>query len=237
MLYKFKYVNDDYEEEGLLNIKAPSTFDPSFDGELLAHDILEHFPNEEGSIEEELMALGAVMWVRGLGYYWESYRIYDFWERKLSPSRRICHDILNLAYPIRNNPGALQGGLSGFKVPNTKPLKGDHEWIEKEIIEATRLAFKLICEDVDGPDEWEFEVTPARFCLMARHWMRKGFRRAQKRYKGHEPEEIAWVFKRITDQVNEITGTKSMFDEGDMVVVEFVIKNRKVRVYKEYAYH
>jgi hypothetical protein len=65
----------DYGTLGLRPSWYP-TGDP-LGGMAAAHDILEHFANDDGSTEGELMALGASLFVRGDGGYSTQYRHYD----------------------------------------------------------------------------------------------------------------------------------------------------------------
>jgi len=68
---KFEFEVQEHEEYGGLGFK-PKWFpgaDP-LSGMAVAHDILEHGRNEDGSTEHELMAFGAAMFIRTDGYYW-----------------------------------------------------------------------------------------------------------------------------------------------------------------------
>jgi len=64
----YRFAVAEHAEFGGLGLvpKWYPTGDP-LGGMAAAHDILEHFPNDDGSTEGELQALGAAIWVRGEG--------------------------------------------------------------------------------------------------------------------------------------------------------------------------
>lgn len=68
-LYKFTVAR--HEEYGMMGLKP--VWYPNGDpltGMAAAHDILEHFPKDNGNAEGEWQALGASLWIRGnAGYY------------------------------------------------------------------------------------------------------------------------------------------------------------------------
>ena len=55
--------HEEYQTKGARPIDTPHA-DP-LGGMSVAHDMLEHFHNDQGSVYEELMALGASYYVRG----------------------------------------------------------------------------------------------------------------------------------------------------------------------------
>ena len=63
-VYTFKV--EEHEEYGSLGFK-PSWYPNGapLGGMTAAHDILEHFPNDNGGAESEFLALGAALWIRG----------------------------------------------------------------------------------------------------------------------------------------------------------------------------
>lgn len=90
-----------HEEYGTLGFR-PTWYkagDP-LGGMAAAHDILEHWRNDDGSAEGELMALGASGWIRGDGGYTSTYGRYydrvrdpagditDVWDRFIYRDRR-----------------------------------------------------------------------------------------------------------------------------------------------------
>jgi hypothetical protein len=75
---RFAFVVAEHEEFGTLGLRPRwyPTGDP-LGGMAAAHDILEHFPKDDGSTEGELMALGASLFIRADGGYSNRYRHYD----------------------------------------------------------------------------------------------------------------------------------------------------------------
>lgn len=67
---KFKVVYcEELGSRGFLLENAPSSYQAVW-GMGMAHDVLEHARNDDGSVEAEMTALGAMMYLRGQGGYW-----------------------------------------------------------------------------------------------------------------------------------------------------------------------
>ena len=67
LVYKCDYDVPAYGRmDGFIWPHGPKDWFPVNEGRLLAHDILEHFAHDDGSVEGELMALGASVNIRGI---------------------------------------------------------------------------------------------------------------------------------------------------------------------------
>jgi len=77
MIRRYKKETSDQSGVGWLMIGAPSTYFP-IGGMGVAHDLLEHRPTDSGTIEEELQALGAMIYIRGVGGFFHRERSFAF---------------------------------------------------------------------------------------------------------------------------------------------------------------
>lgn len=68
-VYRMEFEAAEHEEFGSFGFrtKGRADFDPLM---AVAHDVLEHFPDDDQTLGGECQALGASLWIRGLtGYY------------------------------------------------------------------------------------------------------------------------------------------------------------------------
>lgn len=167
--------NDEYGFTGLILEEAPSSYYP-LTGMGIAHDILEHFPKDEGTEEDELLALGAALYIRGNGNYWN---------QRIGPEEQLAPDFVTL---YRTNPRLLSPGRT------TKLGAYVEEWITKNL---ERFEKELLSdwEDVDasGVESW---------VSAARGWLRRGYRRAARRYKATDPYTLVSMFRYIEERAN-----------------------------------
>jgi hypothetical protein len=179
---KWKFVrkeHEDYGEDGWLLVGAPSTYQP-LQGMGVAHDILEHFPNDSGSVEDELLALGAALYVRGEGGYWEN------WTRSMvSAGHHVASDVFN-------ELGMRYEGIeNGIKSPGKTKLLERH--VEEWIMQVTQYVRK------EGRDYKYFNIWGLKdYQEKVPGWLRRGYRKAQKRYeKKTSPSDLSYIFHLI----------------------------------------
>lgn len=179
----------------------------------VAHDVIEHRVRDSGSIEDELLALGACLLVRGQGGYWAN----SF----SCPGYHIGSDIGEML-------GLQYGGVDdGIADPGrTLPLSSDVEaWISKAITQTQRLIRD------DSKSHLDDDVLD--FCIRARGWLRRGYRRAQHRYQGISPFVLTHLFQTIEKQADRF-----LADDDSLyapLVVRFLIRDARTVVYLEYS--
>lgn len=165
-----KKENRDYGYPGLILENAPDTYYP-LSGMGVAHDVMEHHWNDDGSVRDEIMALGAALYVRG-EEYWNG-RFFS------NPGDQISPDLIDL----------FHSWLGGDYLPHpgrTLKLPDDEEgWIEKA---CENVAKELDCEEASEVKE---------FVEKARGWLRKGFRQAALRYRNAKKFELPYIFMQI----------------------------------------
>lgn len=145
---------------------------PAFDplsGMAVAHDVLEHWPNDD-STTGELLALGAILHVRGSDYYANkgSYNT--------APSYHFSGKLGDLLLKIQWGEWV---SLRDF--PRHHAATTD-EWARKEIAQAIKLAKKYIRQEYNRQYEPPSEAT----WKTAQYWLTEGYNKARRRYRNVE---------------------------------------------------
>ena len=201
--YEFeKQYNDEFGSYGWLLRGAPSTYFPIL-GMGVAHDILEHQPGDNGTVEEELMALGAALYIRGNG---------DYWGRggsKIPPGDHLASDISNdLAFKY----GGVDEGIAS--PGRTKKLDDFvEEWIA-QAVDGTKKEFEYHAQYYSNELE-EFHANVADYLKKVPGWLRIGYRKAKKRYKV-SPWDLCEIFSKIEKDSDKYI---DMVEDGDLFVV------------------
>lgn len=189
--------SDDYGITGL-QMYGHEHFNPTTDFGV-AHDILEHFPDDSGRMEDELMALGAIVYVRG----------YEEWN-VLQGSYSIS--------PAENLYGEMDTQL-GYHGINYR-LETPYREVEKqedsfeEFLESfVRLARRQIFIDHGTLPDW---LRHGEQCHHLKNWIRLGFWRATWRYRSQSMTEMVQVFQTTSECARDVM--KHAF-EGDNVII------------------
>lgn len=154
-----------HEEFGVLGLWPIGRYwaDPCTSGMTLAHDMLEHFPRDDGTVEGELMALGAALYVRDGDSYFSSKGNRSGYEKNIGGDAYILNTFLKEAGRRLLQP-----------LPNDRPLRDPD--IERQLAgTAAEMRRVLLAEGLDA--EWADGPS-------ALNWLRRGYRRAAKRYHG-----------------------------------------------------
>lgn len=205
--------NEEYGTDGWLLKGAPISYDP-IGGMGVAHDILEHRLNDTGSVEDELLALGASFYVRGRGGYWND-----------TPKSPGFHVSSVISFDL----GMKYEGVQLLSPPGkSRPLdNNDYDdvncWISEALLSAARDLKEQEVRDKDT----------RQFVSYAEGWLRQGFRRAQRRYREICPESLTYMFKKI-----EQTADRLLEDDDSLycpMVVRVIPKKESVSVQLDYA--
>lgn len=176
------FVLKEHEEFGTMGFQQVGYpwMDP-VEGIGVAHDLLEHRKGDSGSMEEEMMAFGAIYYVRGETF---------FADTPYPMAKHLASDFPNFH---RNYVG---GGRSG---PLTNPGSTHRldDWIEDSITNMTRWAERLVQAEQCCRSGWIDHPH-------VRGWIRKGYRAAKQRYKHVQPYELPYLFKRIEEGVDKL---------------------------------
>ena len=168
--YEFKVAEWDVTGEAGL---CPTWMGPNafpLDGTAAAHDILEHGPEDDGSPEAEFMAIGALFYVRGYDYFamknrhnpdpaWQAHG--ELWEQYRYITER------GDSYTLRD--------------PGRTTACDEEDTIDRMISEGVTMCRGESSHDVDDAEAMDRWLSDQNLKRM-RGWMRKGYRRAVKRY-------------------------------------------------------
>lgn len=202
----------EHREYGSLGF-APSWY-PSGDplgGMAVAHDILEHFPKDDGSAEGEFMALGASLWIRGeAGYYSNG-----------TPEENVASD-----FPLIFDVVNYQSNCPSFRTP---PRHRADEHVEELADNVLQKASKLLRE------EREISIHQTDRDKIAR-WLTYGYVKAYRRYKAIDrhfsPYEVCYsLFKPIQDKADNLLKVAS---EGMQLQVKVNYKQLDVQLTLDY---
>ena len=184
MLYVFEVdTNDDTGETGLVPQHLQGA--EPMGAMTSAHDIMEHSIGEEISTDSELMALGACLYTRALGGYWRN-------AHTPNPAEHLASDIWEL---IRNQ--GVWGDISDISTRKSGGIYSEEsEGILKEISEILLSGW-----DDEFDDDYSAYGSPQEVIKNVIGHMRKGFRRARRRYSGHSPYQVATVFMELENEL------------------------------------
>jgi len=201
--YEFeKQYNDEFGSYGWLIRGAPSTYFPIL-GMGVAHDILEHQPGDNGTVEEELMALGAALYIRGNGNYWRGSRI--------PPGGHLSGELSNdLAFKY----GGVDDGIASpgrtYKLEDFA-----EEWIA-QALEGTKKEFEYHAQYYSN-ELREYRANTKDYLKKVPGWLRIGYRKAKRRYSKVAPWDLCTIFSKIEKDSDKYI---DMAEDGDLFVVQ-----------------
>ena len=182
----YEVVVEMHEEYGSLGLKlADRHWADPFPAMALAHDILEHGANDKGSTEEELIALGASLYVRDHGSYFAQKGQY-----RTSPGENISGDLVEQISYMLNRGESLS-----LRSPGRTTRCEDH--IEDKFDIAIRESVKEARERFSDPEDFP-DLFKKNELWKIRGWLRRGYRSAIKRYRGRASAgDLCWLFMQI----------------------------------------
>jgi hypothetical protein len=181
-------------------------FDPMV-GLGVAHDTLEHLVSDDGTVEAEFKAFGAIIWLRD-GASW--------FGRNGTNSDVAYH----MSSDFREQAEYLNGeGRRLRTAPRTRRLSD--EWAEDAIERCIQKGFKEILN----------EGYPSTARLLnrddVRSYMRIGYRRTQRRFAAAGPHNMASVFDQIAEKADRKLEHAEL---GDELIVRVDTTFHRVRV-------
>lgn len=182
MIYKFVCaVHEDFGEKGW-KLKNMPAFDP-LGGMAVAHDVLEHLPNDD-STSGEIMALGAMMYVRGHEYF------HAKGSRDTRPSYHFSGELADLLLKVH----------SGEWVPLSEVRHvRTHEDVQEEIDNGIALVRKYLREE----KEEEGYKLDTKTENIVRGLLAYGYRRAVRRYKNVSRWDLLEAFVNIEKRADD----------------------------------
>ncbi|MDY7537572.1 hypothetical protein QN372_00265 [Undibacterium sp. RTI2.1] len=207
--------NREYGEEGWI-LKGFPNFNAS-SGRGVAHDTLEHFKDGDGSLADEMMAFGAMLHIRGESGWFASLPTRD---NRLD--KQMGFDIARFLQELRS------GNVDLRKPPRTYRLKDAD--LESDLFNIIKEGVK---EANQGRDNDAEIFQPGLVTDKMIHWMRVGYRKALKRFKGNKPHDIAYCFDTIANRVD--LGF-DLGDIGDELHVCVNTESLAVKIYSKEIY-
>jgi len=200
-----KFVPREHPEHGTwgwLEVGSPDTYFP-LEAMGVAHDVLEHKLRPKQGIEEELMAFGAMLFIRYDGGYWV--------DRRGSASEWYYQVSTDLAEMMVKYGDAV-------KPCRSRILSGELEFQRSMGIDhANREAFDM---------DYTFRGLKYETRENLLGWIRKGYRWAVNRY-GDAFRVCCW-FQQIQVLVARLDA-ESCYENGEMLVISIINSTVKVR--------
>ena len=206
--------HEEYDELGLALVGR--RWAEPLQGMAVAHDILEHFPDDTGSSEEELMALGASIYVRDHGLYFSSVG-----RSRPDPGYQMSTDIVEQKRYMDE-----RGESYRLRDPGTTlrcaPIEGFIEAAREAVQKEARCFFTY--EEVP-----EFLRSSEWFKIAG--WLRKGYRRAKRRYRCTTSYHLCCLFRDIEQQVDRAL---KCIEEGARINIFVDVRHTRARIEEVY---
>jgi hypothetical protein len=187
---------------------------PSFNamrGFGVAHDVMEHTDLISGSLEEEMLAFGAMLYIRGEGGWW-----WDSMNSSIASNMR--GDIAQFSRDVfyQKDYGCVLGKPK-------RTLRIDHEWDIEEIV---RQAWRALRDEFEyEAEDWRaFQHYNPDYRKRLAGWIRRGYQECVRRYKGHKAYHLCDVFREITQKVDSY----KYVEQGEELHITLEISEREV---------
>ena len=175
------------------------------DGIGAAHDILEHDIRDGMGIKAEFKALGAMVFIRGLEYWFERSTLTVSWKKLIGTNideifKREHLDLVDAPYMPRLERGMDDG----------------RDAINEIIKEARQILF-------DNPEFYELGLTEAQLdakLIQTKAWMRHGYKFARQRFHDQGHSAVA-----LFANIEQLAGNAlRVLDPGDKVDIHVCFK-------------
>lgn len=174
--------NQDTGLQGLVIPKHRDWMDPT-NGLGIAHDIFEHSPNDSGTVEEEFMALGAMIFVReGNGY---------FSQYGNSCGQAIGNEFLEQHHYLSGR------GQKRLRWPGISHAIRSDEEAEVLIQEGVQHGRRSLINNLEFLPEWAAANDVVG-------WLRKGYRNARHRYAKISQWQLHYTFQHVRDELDKV---------------------------------
>lgn len=206
----FVYGVDHQGNVGLV-LKGAPNFDVAT-GFTAAHDILEHFGVADQGIKEEMLAFGSMLYLRAEGDYWCLYTQ----TRDPRPGPIMANDISRFVAESYEQGNALPDPGRTLKL---------EDYLEDVLDELAEECSRLYASEHED-NEFDRDVYD-KLIRYAIGWIRKGYRKAARRWNIDYAYRRAEFFKHVED---EFDAARKHVDAGDMLRVSVNIKSLEVNI-------
>lgn len=176
-------------------------FDAVTSGMLAAHDVMEHMSIRPG-LEHEMLAFGSMLWIRGQADYWA-----DAGLRDTDPASHMYGDVHSF----------LLGGEHIADPGRTKRL--DDYDMEETLMRMRGFIYREMRSSCGTAEEM---VNMREKVHRAIGWIRKGFRKCERRWHHASPYRVCDLFRTLEYKFSE----KAKYGEyGDRLIISVSPKN------------
>jgi len=177
---------------GWLEVGSPDTYFP-LEAMGVAHDVLEHKLRPKVGIEEELMAFGAMLFIRYEGGYWA----------------HRSGDMSNWHYQVSTELAEMMVKYRDSVLPCRSPrLSGDLEY-------QLMMSCDKALQEMFDIDE-RCTTVSLQTCENIKAWMRKGYRWAVNRYGS--AVNACQLFREIQEQVARLDAEECYYNSETLTV-------------------
>lgn len=187
-----------------------------------AHDVLEHFPRCIGGLEGEMMAFGAMHYIRGeqSGFYWGKHGIY----------RNQASDIEHF---LRNR--AWSDGVPLVREPGKVRMEADSIHHEELRLQVRKAIYNVFTESGSGGYTRQEcrAALPRGTDERIMGWIYKGYHKAEKRFAqwNLKPWDCANLFRKVQERFDR---TAKWAEESMQITVRVDFRQRFVSVDADY---
>jgi len=219
MTIKMTFVCEEHEEFGELGLRPADV--PNADpltGMAIPHDMLEHFPGDDGGVEAEFMALGAALLLRGETGWWQRDGNIN------SPDQHIASDFVDLYRHV---------AYEGFALLDPGTVEPVNDCADDVLSLAVRKGLALVREEEEPSEILElFTCTQSAERILG--WLRKGYAKAEERYASVDIYTLVYSCFGIIE-----TGVDKWLEsgeaEGKTLDVEINLENLEVSMSAGYG--
>lgn len=212
--FKFVYMRDpEYDIMGL-RLKNRPHFNALDIGRTLAHDMLEHFPDDDGSPEHEFMALGASVYVRDGASYYHQVMPYS----KLTVSEHIGSELIQQHFHMMS-----AGRRALRQCPRRRCIA--EESYDEILMNAAHEGIRYLQAEFGDDDDQDISWATAQNIL---GWFRTGYARAARRYHNIPQWRMMDFFLKLSETCERVI--KQCDYEGQEVHIGIQPSNRVIRV-------
>lgn len=210
---KFKLTSKEHYDIGEIGWEdsrvACAAYGPIVGGGVgLAHDLLEHAAF--GSVADEIEAHGAMYWIRYEGGYCNAY------SGRSITLEDFSYEWENLAVGLSNEPF----------LPTPPRTTSLDSVVEEDISTIMEKGLETLREHTYFQDEI------GRLEKVFRAYFRRGYRKAQKRYKGLGSCHVAWLFGCLVEKLKPYAEPQY---EGRELTVRIWPKEGRIEIREEYV--
>ncbi|WP_087864472.1 hypothetical protein [Comamonas thiooxydans] len=178
----------------------------------VAHDLLDHFPGNLPGVEGELMAIGTVVLMS----------LENGVANPQNYGSNVAELVLDpLVWAITNN--------RKISAIPTRRLPDEYSWADEIMQDGSQKAYAVVANELAHRTPFcAIPYTPDELSIIVLSWLRKGYRKALKRYSEVNHYTVAHSLYKKVDKFSERIIRSGMLYDG--ASIKFVVSVRKMEV-------